>query len=86
MQKGFVIAAMAAFLATTSFMAPSVAIAKSDKASKAQAQDCKKIADPKKKDECVSNAKNKQERGKGMSTKGDKASQKDMDKAKGKKK
>ncbi len=48
MQKGFVIAAMAAFLATTSFMAPNVAVAKSDKANKAQLQDCKKIADPKK--------------------------------------
>lgn len=82
MQKSLVIAAMAAFLATTSFMAPSVAIAKSATANKAQVQDCKTIADKKKRGECVSKA----AKAKGVSTKADTAVKKGMDKAKGKKK
>lgn len=82
MPKSLAVFAVAAFIAATSFAAPNMAMAKSDKAakaSKAQAQDCLKIADPKMKDECVSKS------GKGMSKKADKAGKKAMKKAKDKK-
>lgn len=55
----------AALSAVAGFLAPDVAVAKSDKEANAQLQECKKIADPKKKDECVSNVQNRLEKGKG---------------------
>jgi hypothetical protein len=55
----------AAFSAVSGFLTADVAVAQSDKEANAQLQECKKIADPKKKDECVSNAKNRLEKGKG---------------------
>jgi hypothetical protein len=85
MPKSFTVFAVAAFLAAVSFAAPNIADAKSDKAvkaTKAQAQDCLKLSDPKKKDECVKKA---QKSGKGVSKKADKAAKKGMEKAKGKK-
>jgi len=55
----------AAFSAVSLFLTPDAANAKSDKEAKAQLQECKKIADPKQRDECVSNAQNRLEKGKG---------------------
>lgn len=43
-------------LGFVSVVAPQAAFAKSDKAVKAQLQECKKLADPKMKDECVKKA------------------------------
>lgn len=82
MQKGFTVVATAAFLVAFSFAASNIAAAKSDKAVKAQVTDCTKLVDAVTKNECLS----KQERGKGMATKADKAAKKGMDKAKGMKK
>lgn len=80
MIKGFAtVAVAAAFLAGSGFLAPDAAFAKSDKEAKGQLQECKKISDPKAKDECVSNAKNAAKKGKGAD--GEKA----MKKGKGKK-
>lgn len=63
---------MAAFLVAASFAVPTAASAKGDKAkaASAQAKECLKISDPKKKDECVKKAEMKSK--KGMSTKADK--------------
>lgn len=88
MPKSFTVFAVAAFLAAVSFAAPNIADAKSDKAmkaTKAQAQDCLKLSDPKKKDECVKNARGAEKGAKGVSKKADKAAKKGMEKAKGKK-
>ncbi len=62
---------LAAFLVAASFAAPTTAVAKGDKAkaTTAQAKECLKISDPKKKDECVKKA---QMKGKDMSKKADK--------------
>ena len=80
MIKGFAVTAVAAaFLAASGFVAPA-AYAKSDKAAKSQLQECKKIADAKAKDECVSNAKNAAKKGKGEA--GEKAVKKGKGKAK----
>jgi hypothetical protein len=79
MIKGFVVSAVAAaFLAASGFVAPDAAFAKSDKAAKSQLQECKKISDPKAKDECVSNAKNAAQKG----SAGEKAAKKGKAKAK----
>lgn len=79
MTKGFAIVAVAAaFLAGSGFLAPDAAFAKSDKEAKGQLQECKKISDPKAKDECVSNAKNAAKKGKGEA--GEKAMKKGKDK------
>lgn len=79
MTKGFAIVAVAAaFLAGSGFLAPDAAFAKSDKEAKGQLQECKKISDPKAKDECVSNAKNAAKKGKGEA--GKKAMKKGKDK------
>ena len=48
--------AAAAFVLATGTAVPGTALAKSDKAEKAQAQECKKLADPKARDECVKKA------------------------------
>ena len=81
MIKGFAVTAVAAtFLAVFGFLAPETALAKSDKAAKSQLQECKKIADAKAKDECVSNAKNAAKKGKGEA--GEKAVKKGKGKAK----
>jgi hypothetical protein len=82
MIKGFaVVLVSAAFLAAAG-LASGPAFAKSDKAAKSQLQECKKISDPKAKDECVSNAKNATQKGKGdaggKSTKKGKGKAKDM--------
>ena len=80
MPKSFTVFAVAAFLAAVSFAAPNIADAKSDKAmkaNKAQAQDCLKLSDPKKKDECVKNAQKSSE---DVSKKADKAAKKGMKK------
>lgn len=63
---------MAAFLVAASFAVPTTASAKGDKAkaASAQAKECLKISDAKKKDECVKKAQMKSK--KGMSTKADK--------------
>ena len=79
-------AAVTALIALGAIVTPQVAIAKSDKAMKAQLQECKKLADPKAKDECVKNAGKGAEKAakakkKGASEKSDKAAKK----AKGKK-
>jgi hypothetical protein len=57
---------------------PSAAYAKSDKTSKAQLQECKKLADPKMKDECVKRA------GKGMEKKANAKASDGKNKGKGK--
>jgi hypothetical protein len=81
MIKGFAVTAVAAaFLAASGFLASDAAFAKSDKEAKGQLQECKKIADPKAKDECVSNAKNAAKKGKGEA--GEKAMKKGKGKAK----
>ena len=80
MIKGLaVVAVSAAFLAAAG-LAPDAAFAKSDKAAKSQLQECKKISDPKAKDECVSNAKNAMQKGKGDAS--EKATKKGKGKAK----
>ncbi|MGH6621436.1 MAG: hypothetical protein ACREF6_17965, partial [Alphaproteobacteria bacterium] len=63
--------------AGSGFLAPDAAFAKSDKEAKGQLQECKKISDPKAKDECVSNAQNRLDKGKGE------AGEKAMKKTKG---
>ena len=84
MIKGFAtVAVAAAFLAWSGFLAPDAAVAKSGKEGNAQLQECKKIADPKAKDECVSNAKNRLDKGKGEA--GEKAMKKTKGKGKDKK-
>ena len=65
MIKGFAVTAVAAAFLATAGLVPHAAFAKSDKAAKSQLQECKKISDPKAKDECVSNAKNAAKKGKG---------------------
>ena len=49
---------MAAFLVAASFATPTTAVAAGDKAkaASAEAKECMKISDPKKKDECVKKA------------------------------
>lgn len=79
-------AAVTALIAFGTVATPQVALAKSDKAAKAQLQECKKLADPKAKDECVKKAgkgaeKAAEAKKKGASKKADKAAKK----AKGKK-
>lgn len=58
-----------AFLATTSFVVPGVAVAKSDSDYKAELRDCRLNADPIEKDDCVSNARNRYGRGNGAAKK-----------------
>jgi hypothetical protein len=78
--------AVTALISLGAIATPQAAMAKSDKAMKAQLQECKKLADPKAKDECVKKAgkgaeKAAQAKKKGASKKADKAAKK----AKGKK-
>ncbi len=80
------VAIAAAFSAVSLFLIPEAANAKSDKEAKAQLQECKKIADPKQRDECVSNAQNRLEKGKGAAKKEKASGEKAMKKAKGKEK
>jgi len=72
---------IAAFFAMNSAVTPQAAHAKSDKAVKAQLKECKKLADPKMKDECVKKSgkgaeKAKKAKMKGGSMKADKAAKK----------
>lgn len=79
MKKALLVAAIA--IAMTAISGPigsSVAYAKSDKTSKAQLQECKKLADPKMKDECVKRA------GKGMEKKANAKASEVKNKSKGK--
>ena len=76
---------LAVSMSIGSFAAPQAAFAKSDKAAKAQLQDCKKLADPKMKDECVKKAgkgadKASKAKAKGDAMKADKAGKKGKNK------
>ena len=78
--------AVAALVALGAIVTPQVATAKSDKAMKAQLQECKKLADPKAKDECVKKAgKGAEEAAKAKKKGASKKSDKAVKKAKGKK-
>lgn len=86
MNKFLSAVAVAAAVSAISLLTPDPAYAKSDKEAKAQLQECKKIADPKQRDECVSNAQNRLEKGKGAAKKEKASGEKAMKKAKGKEK